>query len=145
MATNINNRTYDFSEIKISFATEPGFVLTDPSSINYDNDSQITPQGGLGNKYSTNTIKTGFSTMADITMSYADLDRLNTYAVDNDLRNLPPFMIIIQYVNGDGLTVKNAIEGCSIQNDGRSWDFNSPSVYKNIKLNAVRVNFNYKG
>lgn len=132
----INGNGYDWSQIVLNILGSPIYGV---SSINYNEEQEITDTYGAGNF----PVERGFGQITfsgSITFHAKEIELLTDIAPNRRIQNIPEFDVIVSFLN-DNKVVTHTLKNCRFKNNGRETSSGDTAIEKEIELAIGKINW----
>jgi hypothetical protein len=126
----INGQSYAWSDIELSIM---GVVVTGVSEIDYESERENKLHYGAG----SDPISYGYGAAkckGGLTFKMSVLESIRSVAPARDITLLPPFPIVVSFVNAVNQIVTHKLLGCMFTNDGVTVKHGDTDIEKKLNL-----------
>jgi hypothetical protein len=126
----INGQSYAWSDVELSIM---GVVVTGVSEIDYESDRDNKFGYGSG----SDPISYAYGQMkckGGLTLKMSTIEAIRVVAPGRDITLLPPFPIVVSFVNVVNQIVTHKLLGCMITNDGVTVKHGDTDIEKKLNL-----------
>ena len=113
----INGLLYSWSDIRVNLL---GRSLVGITAIDYGDSQDTKPVYGRGKK-PIGRVSGNYKAEASITLEMSELEALNLSLIGGGtIFDIPPFPIVVVYVNAEQLLITHVLKGCTFMKQDRS-------------------------